>query len=318
MTILRIAVAGLVAACSSPAAMSSGPPASGLFPGPCEVIHTYTSPVSHDRIVSWYDAAGHQIGIARDSGADGRWDVVSVSLRDLAGREVAQVSVPGWHLERYQYDVQGRMARRIIAGVGGTRDLVTDFVYDGAGRLIRKGDPWWWWEYSYDDQGNLVEERLVDDDGKIRDQTLHRYDGNGRVIETRWTGEVRSVPTHSWSRTRFVHDGAGRVVAEVSDQDGVSPSLSVNGYDPAGRPTVRFFYDEGKLKQIARTTYDRYGNRLRYEQIHPENGLVARDDFDYSCWTSPGSMRREWFARRASSEPPEVAALGGRDRGAVR
>ena len=53
------------------------------------------------------------MGFASAGGANGRWDDMRLYVRDVAGREVAEVSLTGGDLERYQYDAKGRMTRRI-------------------------------------------------------------------------------------------------------------------------------------------------------------------------------------------------------------
>ncbi|HYX26991.1 MAG TPA: hypothetical protein VE863_00385, partial [Pyrinomonadaceae bacterium] len=95
----------------------------------------------------------------------------------------------------------------------------------------------------FDRAARLIEEKYFTDEGTILYQYKHRYDSQGRRIESSGT---HSRFTYLSDRIAYVYDSAGDLIAE-------------NGFDPAGKLVNKsdYAYDE-KHRKIRWTSFSDY------------------------------------------------------------
>lgn len=119
------------------------------------------------------------------------------------------------------------------------------------------------YEYDYDDVGNILVVRFIDEDGKRSEQERIKYDSCGRKIEK---------IEESW-RTTWTYDSEGNMVkCKTYDSDGALCGIITWTYDSEGRVVeeVRYSADKkGVLCLLDRSTYT-YNDegKLRYKSLY--------------------------------------------------
>ncbi|GAA3589087.1 hypothetical protein GCM10022198_11150 [Klugiella xanthotipulae] len=255
-------------------------------------------------VTSWtYDAAGRQVTVS----IDGR--LVSSVSRDAARRRVQftdHTRTDGRAVEHaLEYDRRGQLIRRTRGesemswayDADGRRVSFTDhtgtttrYTHDRAGNLTGVAHPHLGEAFfAYDGGGRLVSSSAGDlaqsweySDGWLTAHTRTGAEGVGSTVIGRdEDGRITSV-THD-ATTTYRYDGAGQLVAAVTDTGGVAAQASWT-YDAAGRLVT----ERGAGGAERQYTYDAAGQLL--STIH--GGVTTRYSYD-------GSGRR---IREASSD----------------
>lgn len=256
-----------------------------------------------DRPIERIDSGGRRIRFEYDHecrltgvvNANGARHILSYDANDNL---VAETDVDG-RVQEYEYDGAGQVVRRIErAGDTGRILIVTEYVRDLAGRLIKKIAAGTVEEYAYDQVGRLVR---ADNDhcavsfqydlaGNLlterqNDRTVvHAYDGNGKRKSTTYPdGDVIS----------YDHDACGflaalkldgRRLVDVERDDSHRERRRTQGaletvfeYDPAGRLRQQAVSRRGEML-IARTySYDPVG---RLTELVDASGGAVRFGYD--------------------------------------
>ena len=106
---------------------------------------------------------------------------------DQDGKLIRISGSNGDHIDEFHYDEQGRMTQiRRVPARPERRNSATDaaiiFEATSEGYILTNGGTV---ETSYNERGQPVERRIVDDEGMLLSRILHTYDASGRVSEER-------------------------------------------------------------------------------------------------------------------------------------
>jgi YD repeat-containing protein len=98
-------------------------------------------------------------------------------------------------LDEFRYDEQGRMTqiRHVPARTEGAKATGIEIYFEAIseGRILTDGGTV---ETSYNECGQPVERRILDDEGTLLFHIMHLYDANGRLSEERLVSENPSLP----------------------------------------------------------------------------------------------------------------------------
>jgi RHS repeat-associated protein len=139
------------------------------------------------RAVIAYDAAGQPISIADPKNPAG---AVLFYRHDSRGNVTSLVTAGGEH--RYAYDALSRLVS--WTAPNGT---VTEYAYDAAGNLTRKGGT----SYTHDAAGRITNAGFThDDDGNLTSDGVHRYayDAAGRLTQVTKAGDGSMVARYAY------------------------------------------------------------------------------------------------------------------------
>jgi len=195
----------------------------------------------------------------------------------------------------YYYDKLDRLIR-VVGKVGDTgdnggdpNDAISDYEYDSVGNIIRltienAPEPNLVTEYSYDGANRLVQRTDSPDDANLI--TNYSYDGVGNVIgEVTPVGNIINYSYDSASRLVSISDSIGTVVSYGYDEnnnilsatDGLGHSWNYS-YDNADRVTdVCDPLIEAGTDKYARYEYDENGNIIR---ITDNEGVITDYEYD--------------------------------------
>jgi RHS repeat-associated protein len=190
------------------------------------------------------------------------------------------------HTTLSQFNPDGTLLRDTIDPGG--LDIVTEFDYDGAGRVIRQTeyrgpgltDPVVA-EFTYDAMGRLVQS--VRDPGGLAITTTHEYDGSGN--------ELRSINPRGVV-TEFEYDARDRLVRQIDDPSGLALTSEmsydncdnvVSTIDPNGNLTTFDFDARNRLvfeidaeDYWTEFEYDGRGNQTRASRSINPGGAPFR------------------------------------------
>ncbi len=85
-----------------------------------------------------------------------------------------------------------------------TKYLIEEITYDSEGRVIelkelsRKGEIKLWEKYKFDTNGNLIEELIMDIEGKIEKKTITHYTNNLRTSKDYYDSKDRLYKTKTY------------------------------------------------------------------------------------------------------------------------
>ena len=205
-----------------------------------------TTDANGNRVTYEYDAANRILTRTVDPGA-GHLALVTSYLYDAKGQQY-QVTDPNQVMTLILFDRKGEVTT-VTVDPGGTGhlNLVTEYVYDKAGRVLT--------------------EKVLTEEGALRTETQHSYDGLGRRTSTvidpgdalhlnitrsfayDKNGNVVTA-TSNTNVTRYVYDAANRLVYTVNAAGGVEK----NDYDAEGRITrTTVFATPISLNELATT-----------------------------------------------------------------
>ena len=120
--------------------------------------------------------------------------------------------------------------------------------------------------YKYDDKDNVIEAVIG---GKKRTYS-YRYNSNGQVVEARLFDSEGRLK----ERTEYVVDAAGRVVQALSYRGADVFEKQLHTYQSDAVIQSMIYGSNGNL--TSRITYEYEGDRLRRKSIYGPNGNVLR------------------------------------------
>lgn len=210
----------------------------------------------------------------------------------LCVREKMHKYEGGDFLKGYSYDSYGRKTEYFGISDDGSRSWVTQYSYDENGNLIeeRTGDSFS--VFTYDEAGRLVSKLSYYQD-KCNAERYYVYDEAGFVIEEtrieRYSDEVTYffVMTYDENHTQctieqFRNGEPNGITAETYNSDGQVLSSTVHDANGDWKRTSTWTYDDtGRLLQEG--TYSRSETQADYLTIYiyDENGLLVSKNVDY-------------------------------------
>ena len=198
----------------------------------------------------------------------------------------------GDFLKGYSYDEYGRKTEYFGINADGSRSWVTQYSYDENGNLIeeRTGDSVS--VMTYDEAGRLVSDISYYKD-ECRAENYFVYDEAGFVIEEtrieRYSGEVTYTFTMTYDENhtqatieQFKNGEPNGVTTETYNVDGQVLTSTVHDANGNWKRTTIWTYDEeGRLLQ--EENYSRSETQADYLTIYTydENGLLLSKNVDY-------------------------------------
>ena len=196
-------------------------------------------------VQSRFDDNGNLLETFDNLGSSGTTDY------DRANRAIQMTSASG-AITTLDYDAANRVLTRTLTSVDDGIELVTEYVYDGQGRLTQVTEP-----------GGRVTQTLYDADGRVTDvivdpaglalRTHFQYDLTGRTVDT-FEGFETARERHVV--TRF--DKLGRRTRETVDPTGLS-LVTQYEYDAASNLVLKV----DAAGNVTRYAYDA-NSRLRF------------------------------------------------------
>ena len=114
---------------------------------------------------------------------------------DENGKLIRTTGSNGDQLDEFRYDEQGRMTqiRHVPARTEGANATGIEVYFEAIseGHILTDGGTV---ETSYNERGQPVERRIVDDEGVLLFRIVHLYDASGRLGEERLVSENPSLP----------------------------------------------------------------------------------------------------------------------------
>jgi YD repeat-containing protein len=114
---------------------------------------------------------------------------------DENGKLIRITSSNSDQLDEFRYDEQGRMTqiRHVPARTEGARAYGAGIYFEAIseGHILSDGGTV---ETSYNERGQPVERRILDDEGALLFRIVHLYDASGRLGEERLISETPSLP----------------------------------------------------------------------------------------------------------------------------
>lgn len=181
-------------------------------------------------------------------------------------------------------------------GVLDEKDTQTVYLLKQAVRTADDSSLLWCWEYEYDAQGNLVEERLYNEDNQLFGRLAYSAYENGYPLTIDdYFYDYDQAERLAYSR-HFSYDENGNILTIQWIQNGTVSETNTFTYDDHGNVlSQRNTFGEEELTYAYEYTYDDKGNVLTCrefqnneptgttEQIFDASGtLVSVSYFDYS------------------------------------
>lgn len=291
-----------------------------------------------------HDPYPHACTYARDLQGDGIYDWISIYELDDEGRVTrdetdADADQHVDFITLTTYDEHGRQLRQTIDqdndGVV-DREHTTDYRSDGQPELELElngiGEELWRLEYSYDDDGFLIEQYGhqpgEDERTTLRSRVTFENNGDGCMIARIQDDHGDGVIDVS---SEYEVDDACRIVREETDRgaDGTIDLVAVTRYDEDGR-AVREEFIERDVRKLLRTstyeagllmrvveeraassdvttyTYDEVGNLIRIDDDAFDDGMaIATTKFENDARGNPLYVLTD---DRGDGHPDDLAA----------
>jgi RHS repeat-associated protein len=225
-----------------------------------------------------YDAAGREISRATDSG------VQLNQLWDPTGRLLEQVlGVPGHvgpaNRRSYRYQLDG-----LLVSVDDRLTGVRRFAFDPAGRVTSVSAGGWTERYAYDDVGNLTH-------AEAPASRLSDNDDSNRTLSYSGTLVRRA------GRTRYEHDGQGRVTLRQRKQLSAKPLTWRYSWNSDDRLTEVVTPDGSRWSYV----YDPLGRRTAKARAGANGDPAERIDFTWD-----GNLLVEQVRGDSADSAPEI------------
>ena len=207
--------------------------------------YTYASDGSPLEVKTYYNDVLFQTASTRTSGG-----IDYLTVVDAEGNTSTQST---WTT----YDDRGNVMK-VEQAVGGNTVSQTTYTYDDRDRMLtavtKTGDGEATYSYTYDEQGNMIEQVKDDKPAKLYTRIVYRYDDRGYVQEEKSYDQedvLLSSITYAYEadntgRTATYYDGAGEPTGQV-----VTSRYDVNGYLIQEITTV-----DGEEFQTIENTYE--------------------------------------------------------------
>lgn len=161
------------------------------------------------------------------------------------------------------YDQRGNLVRKVGYGPDGSTRVQESYSYDDKDNLVEAvvNGKKRTYSYKFDDNGQVIEVRQLDAEGKLKERTELRHDGSGNAIEeSRYGPEGKQL-----ERQLHTYQGGNAVRQTMI-------------YGPDGNLTSRIAYDYAGDRLARKSIYDPNGNLLRRNVYKRDpKGLVIED-----------------------------------------
>lgn len=201
-----------------------------------------------------HDAAGREVALRVDEGADGHLEVERTWRWTPSGKPLEQVQTAHGETWRstWRYDARGREVLRTTEGHTPSRV-----------------------EQDWDRADRLVERRMLHDGVLVR-REVWTFDADGRLARQGWTGPDRS------EETRFEHDGAGREIERIWTRTDHGRAVIIERHQTTwqadGGRSVTYTRDDrvdGVIDARRRTDFDAAGREVLVAHADPRTGHVT-------------------------------------------
>ncbi|WP_426270378.1 LysM peptidoglycan-binding domain-containing protein [Dyella kyungheensis] len=232
-----------------------------------------SSPPSLAALQSWVASSAVQTTLSQGTRIDYSYDVrgqlATQTQYDTVNSSGTGVQTLGTVITTTTYDAQGRLLQTSTeSGANRTTLQITNYIYDGLGRLIGKTDP----------LGNVTSYVYTDNGSN---DTLVITQANGLI-----TTQVRNSAGQVLGHTQSASGQASRATSYLYNADGEQ----VAAIDPSGAVTYTFYNADGEVSG----TVDGDGNVTAY--THDADGRVisttqyATPNTTVSTWISGGGL----------------------------
>lgn len=127
-------------------------------------------------------------------------------------------------------------------------------------------------EYTYDDYGNVVQERAVDSvDGEVTEQITryeYQYDEAGRMTKKTW---------EDGATQEYFYDEKGNCVRTVRESEESGRWEQLSTYDEKGNIIRSVSYQDGEQDYLTEQTYDERGNLIKSTTHTWQNHTQGRE-----------------------------------------
>ncbi|MEU8930585.1 RHS repeat-associated core domain-containing protein [Streptomyces sp. NPDC048409] len=259
------------------------------------------TPSGTDTVYS-FDAAGRRIAL----GTGGR---TVVSAHDAAGRETERTWEGTAHLA-LTWNTSGRLTAQRVTGPHGALLAPQEYTWRADGALLAAGER----HHTYDAAGRVVQVRAAEW------TETYAYDTSGNQTEATWpashAGADAAGPRAyagsllvSAGRTRYEHDGAGRLVVRRRTRLSRKPDVWRYTWDAQDRLTGV----AGPDGSMWRYAYDPLGRRVAKQRLASDGGVLEETRFTWhegilveqstTSADTPGEWTTTWEFDESGMDP---------------
>ena len=170
---------------------------------------------------------------------------------------------------QYKYDSLDRLVEKMKIMFG--TPLIDKFVYEvnKQGQIIKKTEDKQAWLYSYNEKGNMIEEKWYYLDESLSDKFyLNKFEYNKQNLKTKVT-RFHSDNTVFFHKT-FEYDDSNNLTKVLRFQNNTITSKWINKYDNQGNLIFEQYFENDILSMWSKTKYD--ANHLIIEEKGRLNG----------------------------------------------
>jgi len=225
------------------------------------------------------------LAIADPDESDIAGEVIISSVKyDTEGRECLRINYDseGNPEETVRITYSGKLAVEEAIEMEDGHAERTKHEYDENGRLARE---WRFYlegepdeiSYTYDNEGNMVERRLVDSDGEEGEKHIWQYSSGLLTKEEAWNeyGDKILLKTYEYDEERRPGE-----ICEISYSDGLESKM-VTIFNDKGHVETEKRYDvRGRLVARNTYTYDEQGNALNIEEESVNGKTLMKFSYD--------------------------------------
>ena len=133
-------------------------------------------------------------------------------------------------------------------------------------------------ESKYDDEGRLIEQKQLIENGELADHKVFTRDDSGKIIRTEiyFQGGSKSIQTN-------IYDPEEKTLELLEvDEDGELETKEVSHLNEEKLVLLKEIYNyEDKLTEAFRYSYDQHGNMIRRDQLDHRKKLIIYTEYEY-------------------------------------
>ena len=134
------------------------------------------------------------------------------------------------------------------------------------------------WEYSYDENGNKIEWRMIDSKRNINNiQAKYKYDQEGRISS--WDEYFNG--TYNYTHVLKYDENSNETEENLFDRNGKLYSRYLKYYDAMGNITKYEDFVKDSLIHLTTYDYDKYNNIKKYNFFEPDGKLKSSVIIEY-------------------------------------
>jgi hypothetical protein len=191
------------------------------------------------------------------------------------------------YFEENTFDINGKQLTENLAGSGGLEPQEYEYRYNEKGQLTHRvlyhldENNKYFEEYElkekyfYNAEGVLVKVKMAGYDQELLEETMYKFDSDGRVVEI----EVHDVIHGNVTTDRYTYEENKEII-----------STSINGDDPY---TNTYYYNENGLVLKRFQETDRETYEVKYEYEFDELGNWTKQE-ETSRFLFPDGTKEDW------------------------